>query len=386
MTKRVKWFRVGCAACLLALGLIAILEWRRQQRAASAIQPLDTPNVALSAGDLKQKYSDPQEFASLCKDIQERFTALQARFLRMRHLRNTRMSEFDSGNRPVAIVEMRERIHFEGQKECKTILETRKVHGQGIDPGKFQGGLNAKTLPPFSIDTPTGLYCYELAGFEMVGDRLVLRILFEPAKAIEGTFKGWVQVDPATAEPVRMHGWAVKLPLLVDRVEMRIDYDLAENGHTQMRRAAMDVSGGFALFSRHYLIEAELSDYRSFEADKPLSESRLSDVAKQSSDETSVMSVAVRVVLVLVAAGVAIFSLALLACWSWKHGRLAALRAGSALVQTARGPIEYAITGEGPPLLVIHGGMGGYDQALGLGALVNRHSGGHGFTVLAPSR
>jgi pimeloyl-ACP methyl ester carboxylesterase len=98
------------------------------------------------------------------------------------------------------------------------------------------------------------------------------------------------------------------------------------------------------------------------------------------------MNIAVWVVLGPAVAGLLALALALLACRSWKHGRLAALRAGSRVVQTERGPIEYAVAGEGPPLLVIHGGMGGYDQALGLGALVNRHAGAPGFTVLAPSR
>jgi pimeloyl-ACP methyl ester carboxylesterase len=40
------------------------------------------------------------------------------------------------------------------------------------------------------------------------------------------------------------------------------------------------------------------------------------------------------------------------------------LEEGSRVVQTARGPVEVAIVGAGPPVLVIHGGAGGYDQGL----------------------
>jgi pimeloyl-ACP methyl ester carboxylesterase len=40
------------------------------------------------------------------------------------------------------------------------------------------------------------------------------------------------------------------------------------------------------------------------------------------------------------------------------------LEEGSRVVDTACGPIEVAIVGEGPPVLVIHGGAGGYDQGL----------------------
>lgn len=54
---------------------------------------------------------------------------------------------------------------------------------------------------------------------------------------------------------------------------------------------------------------------------------------------------------------------------------------GSRLAQTRCGPIEYAIAGQGPPLLVVHGAGGGYDQGLDLGEpLLDR------FGVIAVSR
>jgi len=97
------------------------------------------------------------------------------------------------------------------------------------------------------------------------------------------------------------------------------------------------------------------------------------------------MSIGTWVVIVFAVVALVLAS-ALAGCWWWKQSRLALLRAGSQLVRTVRGPLEYAVSGEGPPLLVIHGGMGGYDQALSLGALVNRYAGAAGFTVIAPSR
>lgn len=55
---------------------------------------------------------------------------------------------------------------------------------------------------------------------------------------------------------------------------------------------------------------------------------------------------------------------------------------GSRLLQTPCGPIEYALIGDGPPLLVVHGAGGGYDQGLELGrSLAER-----GFQVVAMSR
>jgi len=55
---------------------------------------------------------------------------------------------------------------------------------------------------------------------------------------------------------------------------------------------------------------------------------------------------------------------------------------GSTIAQTPCGPIEYAMAGDGPPVLVIHGAGGGFDQGMDIGMdLV-----GHGFRVIAVSR
>jgi pimeloyl-ACP methyl ester carboxylesterase len=56
--------------------------------------------------------------------------------------------------------------------------------------------------------------------------------------------------------------------------------------------------------------------------------------------------------------------------------------AGSRIAQTACGPIEYALVGDGPPVLVVHGAGGGYDQGVEFGAALV----GSGFRVIAPSR
>ena len=58
------------------------------------------------------------------------------------------------------------------------------------------------------------------------------------------------------------------------------------------------------------------------------------------------------------------------------------LTAGSQLLQTPHGPIEYRMWGEGPPVLVVHGAGGGYD----LGVLQAMTFGGEGFRWISPSR
>ena len=55
---------------------------------------------------------------------------------------------------------------------------------------------------------------------------------------------------------------------------------------------------------------------------------------------------------------------------------------GSQIAATACGPIEYAVAGDGPPVLVVHGAGGGFDQGMDFAqALVSR-----GFRVIAMSR
>lgn len=59
----------------------------------------------------------------------------------------------------------------------------------------------------------------------------------------------------------------------------------------------------------------------------------------------------------------------------------ARIAAGRQVADTARGPIEYAVAGEGPSVLVVHGAGGGFDQGLAFGqALADR------FRVIAMSR
>jgi 2-hydroxy-6-oxonona-2,4-dienedioate hydrolase len=60
----------------------------------------------------------------------------------------------------------------------------------------------------------------------------------------------------------------------------------------------------------------------------------------------------------------------------------ARLATGSQIVQTARGPVEYAARGEGEPVLLVNATAGGYDQALLIGEMFV----GDGFRLIAPSR
>ncbi|WP_319762171.1 alpha/beta hydrolase [Maridesulfovibrio sp.] len=51
-------------------------------------------------------------------------------------------------------------------------------------------------------------------------------------------------------------------------------------------------------------------------------------------------------------------------------------------IETSMGPVEYAARGEGPVLLSVHGGPGGYDQGLAISESFRLN----GFRIIAPSR
>jgi 2-hydroxy-6-oxonona-2,4-dienedioate hydrolase len=58
------------------------------------------------------------------------------------------------------------------------------------------------------------------------------------------------------------------------------------------------------------------------------------------------------------------------------------LQGASQIIGTVCGPIEYTEAGEGPPILIIHGAGGGFDQGMEIGRLLVSH----GFRVIAMSR
>lgn len=51
----------------------------------------------------------------------------------------------------------------------------------------------------------------------------------------------------------------------------------------------------------------------------------------------------------------------------WKQREIERLNEGSKIAETAQGPVEYAIVGDGIPVLLLHGSMSGYDGGLVMG-------------------
>lgn len=88
--------------------------------------------------------------------------------------------------------------------------------------------------------------------------------------------------------------------------------------------------------------------------------------------------------LLFLAVAVLLLILGGISAWfrSWKMDRSADLASASQIVQTEAGPIELLTRGEGPAVLVLHGGAGGFDQGMLFAAGLDDE----GFQILAPSR
>ena len=68
----------------------------------------------------------------------------------------------------------------------------------------------------------------------------------------------------------------------------------------------------------------------------------------------------------------------------WRNDVTKDLVRDSTVVQTTKGPIEYAEIGRGPPILIVHGDPGGYDQVYQI--LKLQHAENGAFRYIVPSR
>ena len=91
MKIRAKRFLAGFGLLLLVvITILTVLEWqRRRQLSAAGPRTLDGAGTVVVAEDLEASFRDPDEFARLCDDVQERSDALQQRFLHATHTRKT---------------------------------------------------------------------------------------------------------------------------------------------------------------------------------------------------------------------------------------------------------------------------------------------------------
>lgn len=65
---------------------------------------------------------------------------------------------------------------------------------------------------------------------------------------------------------------------------------------------------------------------------------------------------------------------------AWKRRAMVDLQVGSSIIETALGPVEYCMRGQGQAVLVAHGSPGGYDQGLAFSKLVG---GQHTFIAIS---
>lgn len=86
---------------------------------------------------------------------------------------------------------------------------------------------------------------------------------------------------------------------------------------------------------------------------------------------------------VVVIVAVALATLVMISFCRWRLRAYERVRSGSEVAETAMGPVEYALDGAGPVVMVLHGGAGGFDQGRVLAGDLGLPE---SFTVIAPSR
>ncbi len=87
------------------------------------------------------------------------------------------------------------------------------------------------------------------------------------------------------------------------------------------------------------------------------------------------------IILVILSVAVLAFIFSYVSYKSWRRNLVTRLKAGSTMIETAVGPVEYAKMGKGPVILICHGGASGYDNIHMYEGLVDE-----GFTLICPSR
>ena len=266
MNKRAKRYLMILAVSMTVFAILLVcLGWESHQGSLVGQQLLDGSGRVLSAEDLVQKYRNPAELAQLCAHVRERFEAVYVRTLTSSHIRTTRRTEYDSRGDPVLITETAEHVWFEGTREKTRLIRQRVLLGSEVSsrlgkPSLSKPGENTRW--PFPKDAGKDDYAYRFDGVEEIDGRPAGRIRFEPRTAAGLMYQGWAWVVMETGEPVRIQLAPVKPPHFVDRLEVLLNYGLAENGHNQARRMTFDGSGGFAFLTRHLRVEIELRDYQ----------------------------------------------------------------------------------------------------------------------------
>jgi pimeloyl-ACP methyl ester carboxylesterase len=83
------------------------------------------------------------------------------------------------------------------------------------------------------------------------------------------------------------------------------------------------------------------------------------------------------------AAAAAAVAIVLVPFMRWRRAAYRRVESGSAVAETKLGPVEYARRGAGPVVMVLHGGLGGFDQGVFIGSDLGIPQ---AFSMLSPSR
>lgn len=222
-----------------------------------------------SAEALVARFKDPQAFSKLCADIRRRSMEIDARHKSLEHTDISVNMELDRDGKPSTKEQVTEHIWFDetGQEHRLVVKKENLLTGADITPKKRTEVKPEKNtaIYPFSAEAPGNEYRYTLEGCETVGERLLLKVAFEPNKPVDKKFRGKIWADPETFDPIRFEGDWAEPPRFVNEMTHVLEFGPAENGQTQVRRSVVSGSGGFALIQKRFRIETDAKDFRARE-------------------------------------------------------------------------------------------------------------------------
>ena len=94
--------------------------------------------------------------------------------MHLRHTRTMHLTRYDAKGQIIAVSESVSYVQFRGAVEQKTEIERRQLVGKSsfYDPDRLQlEQADTQLSPPFSKDSPEGLYRYSLEGVEELKGR-----------------------------------------------------------------------------------------------------------------------------------------------------------------------------------------------------------------------
>jgi len=252
---------------LAGAGYYAEADRRSKLQSQSTILNGKSAKVVEGPADLAAKFADADRFLAFCRQVNDKYLAMNGRYKTSQHRRRQRTRQVDAEGKATADEEFVAYVDFPSGKERQRVVEqTDRLTGKKTEGvTSLQKDLTEgrkEWIYAFSPEGPFDEFTYVFGGVEMLDGQSVVKVEYTPKPPYGNRVAGTVWADAATGQPMKFAGRAFKPSFPVDKYEIAVRYGVSENGHPQIRTIEIDGAGGFLFISRHYLISIAVDDYR----------------------------------------------------------------------------------------------------------------------------